>query len=127
MWSKLSEVFTEIEGEMGIPFSRQGSYEADEELPSDFFCFWNTSTEYDGFYDNSVPHKCIWEWNIYFYTNNPENIYMGLEKFIEKAREKGFIIKSAGKDLLSDEPDYFGRYLSVEYVEVFDNNISKYN
>lgn len=116
MWSKLSEVFNEIEIENGFPFSRQGSYEIDEKLPNDFYTFWNTSSDYDGFYNNK-PSRCVWEWNIYYYTNNPENIYYGLEIFIKKALEKGFIIEGAGKDLLSDEPNYFGRYLKIEYIE----------
>lgn len=116
MWVKLSEVFNEIEAEYNIPFSRQGSYEIDEKLPNDFYTFWNTSSDYDGFYNN-VPSQCLWEWNIYYYTNNPENIYSGLEIFIKKALEKGFIVEGAGKDLLSDEPNYFGRYLKIEYIE----------
>lgn len=127
MWLALESVFKKIEEEFGVPYSRQGSYEIDEELPNDFYTFWNTSTEYEGFYDNGKPHKCIWTWNIYYYTIHPESIYKGLEIFIEAAREKGFIVKSAGKDLLSDEPNYYGRYLTIEFVEVFDTSTSKYN
>ena len=117
MWAKLAEVFSEIETENGIPYSRQGSYEIDEQLPNDFFTFWNVSSDYDGFY-NAKPHKCIWYWNIFYYTNNPENIYSGLEIFIRKALEKGFIVDGSGKDLLSVEPNYFGRYITIKYIEI---------
>ena len=37
MWEKLQEVFEEI----GLPYSRQGSFGVDEKLPDSFFTFWN--------------------------------------------------------------------------------------
>lgn len=116
MWTELQSVFEEIESVYNIPYSRQGSYEVDETLPNDFFTFWNVSSNYDGFYNNK-PSRCKWVWKVFYYTNNPENIYSGLEIFIEKARSKGFSVEGAGKDLLSDEPDYFGRYVQIEYSE----------
>lgn len=112
MWEKLQKVFDEI----GLPYARQGSYGVDEKLPSSFFTFWNKDSEFESWYDN-MPHRCVWTWNIFFYTNDPELIYSKLGEFVEKAMAKGFQVKGLGKDLSTDEPDYFGRYVEVSFVE----------
>lgn len=116
MWEKLQEVFEEI----GLPYSRQGSYGIDEKLPDSFFTFWNTDSEFDGWYSNK-PYKCVWVWNVFFYTNNPELMYSKLMEFVNLAIEKGFKVGGFGKDLSSDEPNYYGRYVEVSYVEHFNN------
>ena len=116
MWTVLQSVFDEIEEEYKIPYSRQGSYEIDEELPPDFFTFFNVDSTFEKFYNNT-PKACTWDWQILFYTKNPENLYRGLEIFIEKAREKGFLFESRGRDIMCDEPNYVGRTLKTTYVE----------
>ena len=116
MWSLLEEIFIELEEEFGIQYARMGSYAEDAELPSELFCFWNVDSELDEFYNNK-PSQCIWTWNISYYTNNAENLYTGLNKFIEKAVEKGFVVKNMGKDINVDEPNYVGRYTTIEYIE----------
>lgn len=115
MWTKLEEAFEE----MGFPYSRQGSYEEDEELPSSFFTFWNADTPEDGFFDNEA-NRAVWVWYIYFYTKDPSYLYSKLEEFIRIAKSKGFIVEGKGKDLASGEPDYFGRYVSIRYIENYN-------
>lgn len=117
MWEKLQEVFDLI----GLPYSRQGSFSEDEKLPDSFFTFWNKSSEYEGYFSNR-PTKCIWVWNVFFYTNNPELIYSQLNDFITTAKENGFIVGSQGKDLPTDEPNYFGRYVEISYIENLNVN-----
>lgn len=116
MWSELEKVFKEIEEESGIPFSRQGSYEIDETLPDEFFTFWNVDAEYTKYYDNE-PRICEWTWNIFYYTNKPETLYSGLDIFGRVALKHGFLVRGKGKDLVSDEPNYQGRYCTIKYIE----------
>jgi hypothetical protein len=116
MWSKLQEVFEEI----GLPYSRQGSYEVDEKLPPSFFTFWNKDSEFDSWYGNT-PYKIKWTWNIFFYTNEPDLIYSKLNEFVEKAIEKGFLVNGLGRDLPSDEPNYYGRYVEVSFIEMIQH------
>ena len=116
MWSKLEEIFIELEEEYGIAYTRLGSYAEDAELPSEIFCFWNTGSELSNFFNNK-PSQCIWSWNISYYTNKAENLYTGLNSFIKKATEKGFIVKDMGKDISVDEPSYVGRYTTIEFIE----------
>lgn len=112
MWERLQEVFEEI----GLPYSRQGTYGVDETLPDSFFTFWNKDSEFEAWYNNK-PHKCVWTWNVFFYTNDPELIYSKLDEFIEKAMEKGFQVLGRGKDLSTDEPNYYSRYVEISFIE----------
>lgn len=112
MWTKLEEVFKEI----NLPYSRQGSYKEDAELPESFFTFWNADTPEGGFYDDKA-HQAVWVWYIYFYTSDPGLIYSKLNQFITMAKEKGFIANGNGKDIDSGEPGYLGRYVQLKYIE----------
>lgn len=116
MWSKLQEVFDELEEESGISYARQGSYAEDEEIPESFYTFWNQSSEFEMHYNNT-PYACNWEWLVFYYTKDVSTLYIGLEKFIEKAIEKGFFVEGKGKDISCDEVDYVGRYLKITYQE----------
>ena len=116
MWSKLEEVFQALE----LPYSRQGSYSSDESYPDSFFTFWNADTPEGGFYDDE-SHKAIWLWYVYFYTNDPLILYSQMDLFVQKAKEKGFIVEGRGNDIQSDQPDYFGRVVRIRYVEIYNN------
>lgn len=112
MWTKLEEVFEQIQ----LPYSRQGSFAEGETLPDSFFTFWNTDSPDEGFYDNK-SHKNIWFWYVYFYTKNPAIMYSKIDEFITIAKDKGFMVDGKGKDIPSDVPDYLGRYVRVTYIE----------
>lgn len=112
MWSKLEEVFEEIQ----LPYSRQGSYEEGEELPTSFFTFWNADSNGASYYDNGC-HRTEWFWYVYFYTKDPSIIYSKLEEFIKLAKEKGFNVDGKGHDIPTDITYYLGRYVRLTYVE----------
>ena len=116
MWSKLEEAFEQA----GLPYSRQGSYSDDGELPPSFFTFWNADTPEGGFYDNKA-HSASWVWVVYFYTKNASIIYSKLDELITILKQKGFIVPDKGKDIASGEPDYFGRYVQIKYVEKYNS------
>lgn len=120
MWEILQEVFDELEQEYGTAYARLGSYAEDEELPSEIYCFWNTDSEFDGYFNNK-PTRCNWTWQISYYTNQADTLYIGLDRFIEKALSKGFIVKNMGKDISVDEPSYVGRYTTIEFIEYLTN------
>lgn len=114
MWYKLEEVFKIV----GLPYSRQGSYEEDEKLPDSFFTFWNENSEEKTFYNNK-PTRCEWEWSIFFYTINPDEVYSVMDNFIKVAKENGFIISSRGRDIPTGEPNYYGRFVKIIYNEQY--------
>lgn len=112
MWSALESVFEKI----GLPYSRQGSYSDESEYPASFFTFWNPNTKEGAFYDDE-SHKAIWNWNVYYYTNDPSTLYSMMDRFREVAKEMGFIVEGRGYDVQSDRPDYPGRMIRVIYIE----------
>lgn len=116
MWSKLEEVFELV----GLEYTRQGSYSDDATLPQSFFTFWNADTPEQGFYDNKA-HCAVWYWYVYFYTKDASLLYSKLDDFIRIAKEKGFIAQGKAKDIASGEPDYFGRYVQIKYVEKYNS------
>lgn len=116
MWSKLEEVFETL----GVEYARQGSYAKNAKLPETFFTFWNADTPEQGFYDNKA-NSAVWFWYIYFYTKDPAVLYSKLEDFIRIAKEKGFIISGRPKDISSNEPNYYGRYVQIKYVEKYNS------
>lgn len=115
MWEKLEPIFQQI----GLPYSRQGSYEEDADLPESFFTFWNMDTPEGGFYDNKA-RKAVWFWAIYFYTKNPTLLYSKLDEFITMAKANGFIADGRGRDIASGTPDYNGRYVVVKWIDYDD-------
>ena len=114
MFEKLEEIFIEL----GLPYSRQGSYEEADELPASFFTFWNMDTPEDGFYDNEA-HQAVWFWAVYYYTKDPSSIFHKMQEFYIIAKEKGFIPDGRGKDIPSGLPDYSGRMLIIKYIEPY--------
>lgn len=112
MWDKLEKIFEEL----GYPYARQGSYAEGEEIPETVFTFWNYATPEGAFYDNG-PNEAVWTWYIYLYTKNPALIYDLMNKFVTICKREGFIPDGRAKDIASDVPDYFGRYLIIRYVE----------
>lgn len=113
------ELLEKIFNDMGVEFFRQGSY-GDEDYPNSFFTYWNADTPEGGFYDNEA-HKCIYYWYVYFYTNNPTELYTVLDDFIERAKKEGFIVNGRGKDAPVDDKAFLGRYVEVKYIKDYNN------
>lgn len=111
MWEKLEKVFEQI----GLDYSRQGSYSDGREYPESFFTFWNADTPEQGFYDNKA-NETVWIWYVYFYTKNPSLLYAKLEELIKLLKENGFIVEGKGRDCPTDNPLYLGRYVVTKYV-----------
>lgn len=114
MWTKLESIFKEL----GLPYSRQGSYTDDSEYPPSFFTFWNPNTPEGMFYDNKAV-KCDWYWDIYYYTNDPSTLYSKMDEFAELAKKAGFVLDGKAYDIASDRPDYPGRTIRIIYIEEY--------
>lgn len=107
---KLFDLFDEI----GLPSFRQGSL-SDEDYKPSFFTYWNIDTPNAAFYDND--ESCFIEYiQVGFYTNDANKIYSVMDDFIERAKQKGFILAGRAQDANADKDDYFGRvcYLRIK-------------
>lgn len=100
----------------GFPVKLQGSMSADEAYPESFFTFWNNETWDGAFYDNE-EHKTIWDFDLNFYSENPELVNKILIDAKEALKKIGFIVSGKGYDVPSDEPTHTGRGINIMYVE----------
>lgn len=112
MWSKLEQVFNRI----GLPYSRQGSYDEDATWPLSFFTFYNPNSNNQAFYDNKA-HSSVWYWDVYYYTKDYGSLYTKMDELIDMAEEEGFTANGKGNDIDSERKDYAGRTVTLIYIE----------
>lgn len=99
----------------GFPVRRQGSLLVKEKYPDSFFTFWNSGSNSDRYYDNK-DHALISEFDVNFYSCDPDAVYTVLREAIKKLKATGFIISGDGHDVASDEQTHDGRGVSCAYV-----------
>lgn len=94
----------------------QGSLSTDDVYPDSFFTFWNNNTMDDNFYDNDA--SCvIWDFDVNFYSNNPELVNSVLLDAKKQLKSVGFIPSGSGYDVISDEATHTGRGINLLYIE----------
>lgn len=96
---------------LGYPVILQGSLLPDEPYPDHFFTFWNNDST-SLFYDN-VEHSIIYDYDVNFYSIDPELVYSKLREAKHKLKEVGFIVTGDGYTVGSDEPTHDGRGINV--------------
>lgn len=105
-----------LTNEFGFPVILQGSMSDDDEYPDSFFTFFNNSTTSEAFYDNKET-ETVWDFDLNFYSNNPDLVNSILLEAKTALKAHGFIIDGKGYDVLSDEPTHTGRGINVLIIE----------
>lgn len=113
MEDKLIEILTEF----GYPVLRQGSLPPDEAYPEHFFTFWNNDTPDHSHYDNG-EYGAEWDFDVNFYSTDPEKTYSILAEARTKLKENRWIIPGRGYDVASDEITHTGRGLRAYYLQI---------
>jgi hypothetical protein len=98
---------------IGLPVFRQGSAGA---YPRRFYTFWNSATSCAAHYDNEAA-ACAWDWQVCYYTDDPETLEDGTEAAMAALRELGHRAAGRGFDVPSDEPTHAGRAFYTTYRE----------
>lgn len=101
---------------LGYPIRRQGSLQESEPYPNHFFTFWNNDTQDASFYDNQ-ERACIWDFDLNFYSIDPEMTYTMLLEAKKLLKAKGWIIDGKGHDVASDEVTHTGRGMQIYKIE----------
>lgn len=102
----------------GYPVILQGSLLPDEPYPDSFFTFWNNFSEGENYYDNDEK-STVYNYDVNFYSTNPELIYTKLREVKRLLKENGFIVSGDGHSVVSDEPTHDGRGLDVLYLKYY--------
>lgn len=94
---------------------QQGS--APAEYPARFFTFWNSDTPAKKHYDNGA-FGYLWEFDIYFYSTDPLDIYSTMEQARTALLAAGWTVNGKGFAAMSDFPTHTGRGLHITYTEI---------
>lgn len=113
----VEDLLINILKETGFDVIRQGSMAAEDEYPDDFFTFWNNSSFCTSFYDNENTSG-IADFDVNFYSNNPQNTYDILQEMTKTLRAQGFIIADSGHDVMSDVETHTGRGINVLFMNL---------
>lgn len=110
------EITTLLES-FGYPVRLQGSFAPSEAYPDNFFTVWNnTSTDWSH-YDNA-PTGTVWDFTVYFYSNDPSNVITKTGAAIALLRQNGWIISGKGYDAAADDPNFTGRAFEAIFAEI---------
>ena len=98
----MEDKLIEILETFGYPVVRQGSLGPDEEYPDSFFTFWNNDSPDHAHYDNA-EYGTEWDFDVNFYSIDPEKTYQVLADARIKLKQNKWIIPGKGYDVASDE------------------------
>ena len=112
----IKQLLIDVLESFDYPVYLQGSLSDEEDYPNSFFTFWNNETLDMNFYDN-VENTIEWDFDINFYSIDPDLVNTVLRKAKGRLRQKGFICNGVGYDVFSDEPTHTGRGMNVTYLE----------
>ena len=113
---RMEDKLIDILASLGYPVILQGSLLADEPYPDHFFTFWNRSSSGRSYYDNCET-STVYNFDVNFYSIDPELVYSKLREAKEKLKGAGFVVSGDGYALKSDEPTHDGRGMTVIYLK----------
>lgn len=111
----MEDLLIETLEQFGYPVKLQGSMLESESYPNHFFTFWNNDSYGESYYDN-IEHTTSFDYEVNFYSNNPESVYSVLREAIAALKKAGFIVSGDGYSVASDEPTHDGRGINVKYL-----------
>lgn len=100
----------------GYDVIRQGSMAPDEEYPDHFFTFWENQS-YDGSHYNNDNVSTVYDYDVNFYSIDPDAVYTKLREAKALLKSKGFITSGDGHAVASDEDSHTGRGMNVLYLK----------
>lgn len=103
--------------ELGYPVRRQGSMNEAEPLPTSFFTYFNSATDFESYLDNTAT-ELEYTVDICFYSTDIELTYTILKELRQKLKENGWNCPSEGEDIGSDTTTHYGRMYTVYYTEM---------
>lgn len=101
---------------LGYPIRLQGSLNPDEPYPESFFTFWNNNADDGSHYDNN-PINYVWNFDLNFYSSDPELVNTKLLEAKALLKAAGFIVPGKGYDVASGKHTHTGRGINVLKIE----------
>lgn len=117
----MEDLLIEVLRKSGYPVYLQGSLTDDDKYPDHFYTFWNNSSEGAAYYNNK-ERALIYNYDVNFYSCDPEKVYSQLRASIQELKSQGFIISGDGYTVSSDEPTHDGRGVNVLFKKYIGGN-----
>ena len=111
----MEDILIQLLETFGYQVRRQGSFEENEKYPDSFFTFWNTESPDHSHYDNK-DYLAEWEFDVNFYSVNPDLTYSVLSDARALLKENKWIVPSRGYDIYSDENTHTGRGMQAIFL-----------
>lgn len=111
----VTQLLIDTLAEFDLPVIKQGTM-GEGDYPPEFFTFWNPNSNSESYYNNHPAY--IWNFEVNFYSTDPENVYTKLQTAIDTLKQHGFFVSGRGYDAPSDEVTHTGRGVRVVYKEV---------
>lgn len=112
----MEDLLLQLLNSFGFPVMLQGSLGENDAYPDHFFTFWERPS-YDGVhYDNNAT-TCIYDYDVNFYSNNPDYPYKYIKDAKKLLQANGFMLSGNGYGVASDEPTHTGRGIRALYEE----------
>lgn len=112
----MEDLLIETLESFGFPVILQGSLLPDEPYPDHFFTFWNNNSYGESYYDNDEK-STVYNYDVNFYSVNPEWVYSKLRAAKVALKRVGFIVSGDGYSVMSDESTHDGRGINVLYLK----------
>lgn len=112
----MEDLLIEILESFGYPVKLQGSLLENEPYPDHFFTFWNNDSYGESHYDNDEK-SITYDYDVNFYSNDPERVYSVLRDAKKKLKQNNFIVSGDGYSVMSDESTHTGRGMNVKYLK----------
>lgn len=112
----MEDLLIELLESFGYPVIRQGSLGPNEEYPENFFTFWNNDS-YDGEHYDNDNVSTVYDYDVNFYSVDPDATYSKLREAKKLLKGKNFIVSGDGYDVDSDEDTHTGRGMNVLYLK----------
>lgn len=112
----MEDLLIELLESFGYPVIRQGSMGPDDVYPENFFTFWNNES-YDGSHYDNDDVSTVYDYDVNFYSVDPDATYAKLKEAKKLLKANRFIISGDGYDLDSDEDTHTGRGMNVLYLK----------
>ena len=102
---------------LGYPVYLQNSMDEDEAYPASFITFMTIDSYDAASYDNDTV-AWGWQFQVIFYSTDPELVKSEPTKITAALKAAGFIPQGRGRDMPSDVDTHTGWELEFYYLEV---------
>lgn len=115
----MDEKLISILEQLGFDVIKQGTLDANEDIPQAYFTFWNWQSTRDNHYDNK--HRVvIYYYQIQFFSDDVAIVDETVARAVELLESNGFNLEDEPTDGYSDIPNYTGKSFEIN-IEVRRN------